>query len=56
MAGVGSDVDVYERLTSGGKVEGTVVFEIPEAAKVQWLRFDANPFAKGDLYFDAVTQ
>jgi hypothetical protein len=52
--GFGADnADVYQRLTSGGKVKGVIVFEIPEAAQVQWLRFDPNPFAKGDLYFDA---
>jgi len=40
-------------LTSGGKTSGVLAFHVPEAAEVEWLKFDPNPFAKGDLYFDA---
>jgi hypothetical protein len=45
-------LDALQNLTSGGKTRGSVVFEIPTNAQVQWVKFDPNPFAKGDLYFD----
>jgi hypothetical protein len=40
-------------LTPGGKKQGVVVFQIPEDAQPEWLRFDPNQFLRGDLCFDA---
>lgn len=44
---------LLQNLTSGGKTSGVLAFHVPEGAEVEWLKFDPNPFAKGDLYFDA---
>lgn len=44
---------LIQGLTSGGKTSGVLAFHVPEGAEVEWLKFDPNPFAKGDLYFDA---
>lgn len=53
VSGVGaSDWNTYKGLTSGGKTIAVLAFEIPEGATVEWLKFDPNPFAGGDLYFD----
>jgi hypothetical protein len=52
VAGVGQDLS-SSSLTPGAKTQGTIVFEIPADAKVQWIRYDPNTFSKGDLYFDA---
>lgn len=41
------------RLTSGGTRDGIIAFEVLDGAQIQWLKFDPNPFAKGDVYFDA---
>jgi len=41
-----------QTLTSGGKVQGVIAFEIKDDAQIQWLKFDPNSFAKGDLYFE----
>jgi hypothetical protein len=40
-------------LAPGGKTAGRIIFEIPATATVQWVRYDPNPYAKGDLYFDS---
>ncbi len=40
-------------LAPGGKTAGSIIFEIPAAAKVQWVRCDPTPYVRGDLYFDA---
>lgn len=42
----------YTTLTSGGKTQGVVVFEVPQTAKMKWLKYDPNQFSNGDLYFD----
>jgi flagellar basal body-associated protein FliL len=52
VASVGQELPASS-LTPGAKTQGTIVFEIPIDAKVQWVRYDPNTFAKGDLYFDA---
>jgi hypothetical protein len=53
ISGVGaSDLNTYQNLTSGGKVDSVVAFEVKDGTEVDWVKFDPNPFAKGDLYFD----
>lgn len=52
VASVGQELS-SSSLTPGAKTQGTIVFEIPADAKVQWVRYDPNTFSKGDLYFDA---
>lgn len=53
VSGVGAgDLNALQTLTSGGKVKTVIAFEVPEGAMVQWLKFDPNPFASGDLYFE----
>jgi hypothetical protein len=42
----------YNSITSGGKIQGTIIFEVPATAKGKWLKYDPNPFTPGDLYFD----
>ncbi|MGI8688843.1 MAG: hypothetical protein ACR2M3_09720 [Thermomicrobiales bacterium] len=34
-------------------IKGTLVFSVPAAARVTWLRYAPNPNARGALYFDA---
>lgn len=54
VSGVGaSDLAFLQGLTSGGRTDAVIAFEVADGQKVQWLKFDPNPFAKGDLYFDA---
>jgi Domain of unknown function (DUF4352) len=54
VGGVGaSDLNFLQGLTSGGRTDAVIAFEVADGQKVQWLKFDPNPFAKGDLYFDA---
>jgi hypothetical protein len=53
VSGLGDLLPSVMSLTPGGKTQGVVVFAIPATAQVQWIRYDPNPFAKGDLYFDA---
>jgi hypothetical protein len=43
----------YISLTSGGKTQGTVVFEIPSGATIQWIKYDPSAATNQDLYFDA---
>ena len=44
VPGVGaSDLAFLKNLAIGGKTEGTIAFEVPERAEVQWLRFRSNP-------------
>jgi hypothetical protein len=53
ISGVGaSSLNSFQSLTSGGKTDVVLAFEVTDGQRVQWLRFDPNPFAKGDLYFD----
>lgn len=53
VSGVGaSDLSTYQGLTSGGKTTAVIAFEIRDGSEIEWLKFDPNPFAKGDLYFD----
>ena len=53
VSGIGAnDLRFLEDLISGDKRNGVVAFDIPQAAKVDWLKFVPNPNAKGDLYFD----
>jgi hypothetical protein len=52
VTGVGDPPD-SSSLAPGGKTAGYIIFEIPAAATVQWVRYDPNPYVKGDLYFDA---
>ena len=53
VSGVGaSDLNSLSGLTSGGKTTSVLAFEVPNESTVEWLKFDPNPFAKGDLYFD----
>jgi hypothetical protein len=53
ISGVGaSDLSTFQSLTSGGKTDGVLAFEVKDGTIVQWLKFDPNPFTKGDLYFD----
>ncbi|MCK6564371.1 MAG: DUF4352 domain-containing protein [Dehalococcoidia bacterium] len=49
----GEHLQALYDLTPGGKTQGWVYFEIPEAASAKWLRADPNMFLKNDLYFDA---
>ena len=54
VSGVGaSNLNVWQGLTSGGRTNGVLAFEIRDGSTIEWLKFDPNPFAKGDLYFDA---
>jgi hypothetical protein len=32
-------------LTSGGKTDVVLAFEVTDGERVQWLKFDPNPFA-----------
>jgi len=50
--GIGQDVP-SSGLFSGGKAQGTIVFEIPANARVKWVRYAPTEFATGSLYFDA---
>ena len=53
VSGVGaSDLNTWQSLTSGGKTDAVIAFEVKDGSVIQWLKFDPNPFAKGDLYFD----
>jgi hypothetical protein len=52
LSGVGQRLP-FDSITSGGKVQGVVVFEVPKAEKMKWLKYDPNPLTDGDLYFDA---
>ena len=53
VSGIGaSDLNFLQGLTSGGKTTAVVAFEVPDESRVEWLKFDPNPFAAGDLYFD----
>jgi hypothetical protein len=54
VSGVGtSDLAFLKGITSGGRTDAVIAFEVADGQKVQWLKFDPNLFAKGDLYFDA---
>lgn len=53
VSGLGDLLPLAISLTPGGKTQGIVVFTIPAMAQAQWVRYDPNPFAPGDLYFDA---
>jgi hypothetical protein len=51
--GVGAtDLNTLQSLTSGGKTTAVVAFEVRDGTEFEWLKFDPNPFAKGDLYFE----
>jgi hypothetical protein len=50
---IGTSLDPIYELTPGGKKQGVIVFQIPEGAQIEWLRFDPNQFMRDDLYFDA---
>jgi hypothetical protein len=53
LSGVGAtDLNGLKSLTSGGKTDAVFAFEVKDGTTVRWLKFDPNPFAKGDLYFD----
>lgn len=53
VSGVGaSDLNSYQQLTSGGRTNAVLAFEVRDGSVVEWLKFDPNPFASGDLYFD----
>jgi len=53
ISGVGAtDLAFLQNLTSGGKLSAVIAFEVADGSIIQWLKFDPNPFAKGDLYFD----
>jgi Domain of unknown function (DUF4352) len=44
VPGVGaSDLAFLKNLAIGDKTEGTIAFEVPDQAEVQWLRFRSNP-------------
>jgi len=49
---LGEDYTIVQNLTPGGRTSGIVVFEIPQAVSITFLRYEGNPFAPGDLYFD----
>jgi hypothetical protein len=50
---IGQDYAIVQNLTPGGRTAGIVVFEIPQDVSITFLRYEGNPFAAGDLYFDA---
>jgi hypothetical protein len=53
LSGVGaSDLNTYQTLTSGGRTDAEIAFEVRNGSAVDRLKFDPNPFATGDLYFD----
>ena len=52
-AGLGDALTAFQTLTPGGKSQGVVVFAITQGTSPKFLSYDPNPFAKGDLYFDA---
>lgn len=53
ISGVGAtDLNFLQNLTSGGKTTAVLVFEVKDGSEIEWLKFDPNPFAEGDLYFD----
>ena len=53
VSGIGAgDLNYLQGLTSGGKTTSVLAFEVPDGSVIEWLKFDPNPFAKGDLYFD----
>jgi hypothetical protein len=52
-SGLGAaDLKSLQRITPGGKVTINVAFQVPDKTTIQWLRFDPDVFAGGDLYFD----
>ncbi len=52
-SGIGaSDLNSIKSLTSGGKTDAVFAFEVKDGLTIQWLKFDPNIFATGDLYFD----
>lgn len=53
VTGLTPSLEVVYNLTPGGKVNGWVVFEIPENTTPKWIRADPNLFLAHDLYFDA---
>jgi hypothetical protein len=53
LSGVGAtDLNQWQSLTSGGRTDAVLAFEVKDGTEVEWLKFDPNTFAKGDLYFD----
>ena len=52
IVGLDSDLNYLQGLTSGGRVTSIIVFEVRDGSTIEWLKFDPNPFAAGDLYFD----
>lgn len=39
-------------IAPNARVSGVIVFEVPTTAKLQWIRFRAPQFPKGDLFFE----
>ena len=52
IPGLETDVNYRQRLTSGGKTALRLGFEVRDGSVVEWLKFDPQVLAKGDLYFD----
>jgi hypothetical protein len=53
VSGVGAtDINTLQSLTSGGKTDAVIAFEVKDGTTFDWLKFDPNTFAPGDLYFD----
>ena len=53
LEALGQDYSIAQNLTPGGRTAGKVVFQIPADVSVTFLRYEGNPFAPGDLYFEA---
>jgi hypothetical protein len=58
VSGVGATdfTGQIQRLTPGGKTDVVIAFEVRDGTQIQWLRFDPNVFARGDLYFEGGAQ
>jgi hypothetical protein len=52
ITGVGAFGNAFQTLTSGGRTDVTLAFEVKDGSVIDWLKFDPNLAAKGDLYFD----
>ncbi len=47
---MGKSLEALTSLEPGLKVQGFVIFELPTDAEEQFLKYDPNPFATGDLF------
>lgn len=53
VAGFAEGESLSGEVGPGGKMQGIVVFQIPQNAQPLFLKFDPNPITSAELYFDA---